>query len=346
MVTAELGDDVYAEDPTVNDLEARAARILGKQSACLMPSGTMSNLASILAHCPRGSKVIVGDDSDIYVYEAGGASVCGGVMYHPVANQPDGTLDLTEVENAFPPDPDDPQFAAPALLCLENPQNHTGGRVLPMSYLADVSAWARERRLRVHIDGARIFNAALSLDVPVADIAAHGDSVQFCLSKGLGAPVGSMVVGTTEFIGQVRRVRKMLGGGLRQSGVLAAAGIVALDNRARLIEDHETARRFAAGLAEIPGITVDGPETAINMVFFRISSPKWDTGTFLAAARDRGVYLAELGTDRIRSVTHHGVSPQDIDYALDVISALLQDESAPPASVRRTHDGHSSILTR
>jgi threonine aldolase len=346
MVTADLGDDVYAEDPTVRDLESMAAGVLEKQAACLMPSGTMSNLASILTHCPRGSKVIVGEDSDIYVYEAGGASVCGGVMYHPIANQPDGSLGLDAIEAAFPPDPADPQFAAPALLCLENPQNHTGGRVLPMSYLADVSAWAKERRLPIHMDGARIFNAALSIGKPASHIAAHADSVQFCLSKGLGAPVGSMVAGTADFVGRVRRVRKMLGGGLRQSGVLAGAGIVALENRARLAEDHETARRFAAGLATIPGIAVDPAGPAINMVFFRIVDPRWDTQAFLTAAHARGVSLAELGHDRIRSVTHHGVGADDIDYALDVIRSLIEDQPVRPVSVRRNHDDHSSVFAR
>ena len=339
MVTAQLGDDVYGEDPTVRELEALSARLLGKEAGCLLPSGTMANLASILTHCPRGSKTIVGDESDIYVYEAGGASVCGGVTYHPVRNRPDGTLDLAEVAAAFPPDPDDPQFAPPALLCLENPQNHSGGRVLPMSYLDDAAALARERGIALHLDGARIFNAALALGIDAADIARHGDSVQFCLSKGLGAPAGSMVVGRRELVNQVRRVRKMLGGGMRQSGVLAAAGIVALNHRDRLREDHATARRLAEGLARLPGVAVEPAQPRMNMVFFRVAGP---VRTFLTAAAARGVNLAELGPGRIRAVTHVGVTAADIDHALDVIRSITADQP----DTRRNHDGHRAALVR
>lgn len=339
MVTAELGDDVYGEDPTVRELEALSARLLGKEAGCFMPSGTMSNLASILTHCPRGSKVIVGEESDIYIYEAGGAAVCGGVVYHPVPNQADGTLDLTAIEAAFPPDPDDPQFALPALLCLENPQNRCGGKVLPLSYLGDVHAFAREKGLAVHLDGSRIFNAALSSGVPVAEIAGYADSVQFCLSKGLGTPAGSMAVGSGAFVGAARRVRKMLGGGMRQSGVLAAAGIVALENRGRLAQDHETARRLADGLAGIPGIAVDPAEVGINMVFFRVVAPLLDNDEFLTAAEARGVGLAELGYGRIRAVTHYGVEPEDIDHVLDVIRSILEEHPT-----RRTHADHKPIL--
>jgi len=243
MQAAELGDDVYAEDPTVRELERLAAELLGKQAACFMPSGTMCNLTAILSHCERGANVIVGEESDIFVDEAGGASVCGGVMYHAVPHRADGGLDLAAVREAFPADPADPQFALPALLCLENPQNQCGGKILPMSYLRSVAELARQQRIPVHLDGARIFNAALGLGVPVEEIAAQADSVQFCLSKGLGAPVGSLLTGTVEFIGRARRLRKMLGGGMRQAGVLAAAGIVALRQRARLAEDHRTATR-------------------------------------------------------------------------------------------------------
>jgi threonine aldolase len=340
MVSAELGDDVYGEDPTVRRLEALAARLLGKEAGCLLPSGTMANLTSILAHCPRGSKVIVGDESDIYVYEAGGASVCGGVMYHPIRNRTDGTLDLAQVAAAFPPDPHDPQFAPPALLCLENPQNHSGGRVLPMSYMEDAAALARERGISLHLDGARLFNAALALGLPAADIARHADSVQFCLSKGLGAPVGSMVVGGREFVARVRRLRKMLGGGMRQAGVLAAAGIVALENRQRLNEDHLTARRLADGLARIPGVEVEPAQPRINIVFFRVAMP---VAGFLAAAAAHGVNLAELGPGRIRAVTHVGVTAADIDHTLEVIRRLL---IADPPENRKSHDGHRHAFAR
>lgn len=346
MARAELGDDVYGEDPTANRLEALAAGLLGKQAACFMPSGTMANLASILTHCPRGSKVIAGDESDIYVYEAGGASVCGGVVYHPVANQADGTLALDEVLAAFPPDPEDPQYAAPALLCLENPANHSGGHVLPLSYLDEVAELARQTGIAVHMDGARIFNAALAGGVPAERIAACADSVQFCLSKGLGAPAGSMVAGSAQFIARVRRVRKMLGGGMRQAGVLAAAGIVALQDRGRLREDHETARRLADGLAAIPGIVVRPEQTVMNMVFFHLDTPHLDTRGLIAAARERGVVLAELGSGRIRCVTHYGVELADIEYALDVIRTIIEDRSTASVPERISHVDHESVVSR
>lgn len=346
MVSAEVGDDVYAEDPTVADLERLAATILSKQAACFMPSGTMCNLVAILSHCARGSKVIVGEESDIYVWEAGGASACGGVMYHPVPHRADGGLDLDAVLAAFPADPSDPQFALPGLLCLENPQNQCGGKVLPMSYLRSVSDLARTRGIPVHLDGARIFNAALSSGVAVQEIAAQADSVQFCLSKGLGAPVGSMLVGTSEFIDRARRLRKMLGGGMRQSGVLAAAGIVALQNRERLIEDHQTARRLADGLGEIAGLIVDTPEPEINMVFFRTSAPGLDNSALIAAARSRGVTMAELRRGQIRLVTHCDISAEDIDYTLTIIRSILGEHLSSQEAARRSHDHHNPVLAR
>jgi threonine aldolase len=346
MATADLGDDVYGEDPTVNELEATSARVLGKEAACFLPSGTMANLASIMTHCPRGSKAIVGEESDIYVYEAGGASVCGGVVFHPVPQQPDGTLALDAVAAAFPADPGDPQFALPRLLCLENPQNQAGAKVLPLSYLAEAAALAAEREIALHLDGARIFNAALACGVPASEIARHADSVQFCLSKGLGAPVGSMAVGTAEFVGGVRRVRKMLGGGMRQCGVLAAAGLVALAERDRLAEDHELARRFAAGLARIPGIAVDTADVSTNMVFFRIVDPAWDNRRFLAECSAAGIGLAELAHGQIRSVTHRGVDAVAIDHALAVIGAILRDHPIPTTMARECHDDPDFVLAR
>ncbi|GHH85672.1 threonine aldolase [Streptomyces sulfonofaciens] len=327
MTAARLGDDTYGEDPTVRELELLAARTLGKGDGCFMPSGTMANLASILTHCPRGTKVVVGAESDIYVYEAGGASVCGGVVFEPVRNAPDGTMALADIEAAFPEDPEDPQFALPSLLCLENPQNRCGGRVLPLDHLAQVAELARRRGVPVHLDGARIFNAALSSGVPASEIARHADSVQFCLSKGLSAPVGSMVVGDAGFIDGVRRVRKMLGGGMRQVGVLAAAGLVALEEMVdRLADDHVSARALAAGLALLPGVTVEPVET--NMVFFRVAHPTLTQDKFLSLCSAEGVHLAELGHGRIRAVTHAGVSDGDVERALAVFRRILAPVAA------------------
>ncbi len=206
-----LGDDVYGEDPTVCALEELAAHKLGKEAACLMPSGTMANLTAIMAHCPRGSKVLVGNESDIFIYEAGGASVCGGITYDPIPTQPDGQLSLHDLAESFPDDPMDPQFALPALICLENTHNRCGGTILPLEYLQQISQFARARELPVHLDGARIFNAAIALDIDPSEITKYVTSVQFCLSKGLAAPIGSMVVGDSTFINCTRRIRKMLG---------------------------------------------------------------------------------------------------------------------------------------
>ncbi|GAP48931.1 GntG family PLP-dependent aldolase [Streptomyces azureus] len=323
MGQARLGDDVYGEDPTVRELEEKAAQLLGKEAGCLMPSGTMANLASIMTHAPRGSKVLVGTESDIYVYEAGGASVCGGVVYEPVVNRPDGTLPLADLRAGFPDDPEDPQFALPSLICLENTQNRCGGVLLSFEYQREVRELADERGIGVHLDGARIFNAAVALGRPPADLAQYADSVQFCLSKGLSAPIGSMVVGSADFVRGVRRVRKMLGGGMRQAGLLAAAGLVALDDYERLAEDHDNALRLAKGLADIDGITVDPDAVQTNIVMFRVTAPGFTWQIFADAAARQGLAIAELGHGRLRAVTHRGVDSADIDAALTVVRRVI-----------------------
>jgi threonine aldolase len=318
---APLGNDCYGEDPTVNRLERLAAERLGTEAACLMPSGTMANLAAMMAHAPRGTKALVGAESDIYLYEAAGASVCGGICYEPIANQPDGTIALSDLAAGFPEDPDDPQFARPALICLENTQNRCGGVILPQEYQAAVAAFARSRGVPVHLDGARLFNAAAGLGLPPAAIAQYADSVQFCLSKGLRAPVGSMLAGSGEFISAARRIRKMLGGGMRQAGIIAAAGIVALQEAERLADDHVLARRLADLLAAIPGVEVLPVQT--NIVLFRLSEQEFSTEKFVAAARREGVALGGFGPGRIRAVTHRDVTETDIDQAAEIIGRLL-----------------------
>ncbi|MEV7612038.1 low-specificity L-threonine aldolase [Streptomyces sp. NPDC089799] len=323
MEQAELGDDVYGEDPTVLALEALAAKVTGMAAACLMPSGTMANLAAIMAHSPRGSKVLVGAESDIYVYEAGGATVCGGVVYEPIPNQPDGTLSLEDLAKAFPDDMEDPQFALPSLICLENTQNRCGGSILPQEYLARVADFAAARGVAVHMDGARLFNAAVGADVPVADITQYADSVQFCLSKGLSAPIGSILAGDADFIVRARRIRKMLGGGMRQAGFIAAAGIVAIESASRLSQDHALARRLARGLAEIDGIDVQPDSVQTNIVMFRVGEDRFTWQEFVDACKLRGLAVAELGHGRIRAVTHAGVEEQDIEDALEIVRELL-----------------------
>ncbi|MFE1479622.1 low-specificity L-threonine aldolase [Streptomyces fimicarius] len=325
MNEARLGDDVYGEDPTVLELEERAADLLGKQAGLLLPSGTMANLVSIMTHAPRGSKMLVGAESDIYIYEAAGATVCAGVMYEPVPNQSDGRLLLSDLRRGFPDDPDDEQFALPSLICLENTQNRCGGVVLPQTYLKEVWEFAHEREVAVHLDGARIFNASTALGLPVGEIAQYADSVQFCLSKGLGAPIGSMVVGTAEFITEARRARKMLGGGMRQAGLIAAAGLVALDDLHRLQDDHANALRLAEGLAGTDGIEVDPAAVQTNIVMFRVTDPRFTWQTFVEAVGLHGLALAELGHGRLRAVTHCGVREADIDRALAIVRRVLAD---------------------
>ncbi|MDX6282785.1 MAG: threonine aldolase [Kribbellaceae bacterium] len=322
MTAAALGDDVYGEDPTVNQLEELAATTVGKPAACLMPSGTMANLAALLAHVPRGGKVLVGSESDIYLYEAGGASVCGGIMYDPIPTQPDGTLGLDDLAAGFPLDPDDSQFALPGLICVENTHNRMGGRVLDDTYLAQLKRFAAARGVPVHMDGARIFNAAVASGVGAESIAGHADSVQFCLSKGLSAPIGSILAGDAGFIEKARRIRKMLGGGMRQAGIFAAAGLVALTTMTdRLAEDHALALQLAEGLADLDTIDVNPAEVTTNIVLFRLKPGTMDVPDFLQAASRHGLSLTEFGHNRIRAVTHRGLTPTDISDALTIVAA-------------------------
>ncbi len=324
MTRACLGDDVYQEDPTVRALEELAAYKLGKEASCFMPSGTMANLTSIMAWCTRGSKIIVGNEADIFIYEAGGASVCGGVVYEPIQTQPGGLLLLRDLERAIPDDPDDPQFARPALLAIENTHNRCGGTILPLDYLQEIFDFAQRKGLPVHMDGARIFHAAVALGIDVSVIASYAHSVQFCLSKGLAAPVGSMVVGEAAFIERVRRIRKMLGGGMRQAGIVAAAGVVALEQMVdRLAEDHANALRLARGLAQLPQIQVDLSMVQTNIVLFRVIDERFTWQTFVESARSRGVHFGELGYERIRAALHYGISTRDVDQALNIVSDVL-----------------------
>ncbi len=322
MARAELGDDVYGEDPTVNRLEALAAERVGKQAAMLTPSGTMGNLCALMAHCGRGDEAIVGDGSHIYNYEGGGASALGGIVYHILPNQPDGTLALDHLRAAVRW-LDDPHSAQTRLICLENTHNHCGGTVLPPAYMADVARLARERGLAIHLDGARLFNAAVALGIDAREITRHVDSVQFCLSKGLSAPVGSLLCGDADFIKRARRARKMLGGGMRQAGVIAAAGIVALETMIdRLAEDHANARMLAEGLAGLPQIAIDLERVQTDIVIFELRNGM-DADTFVHRLRARGVLVGDMGGERIRAVTHYGIDAGDIEQALDVISSVL-----------------------
>lgn len=329
MFTAEVGDAGYGEDPTVQRLEALAATLMGKQEAAFMCSGTQSNLAALLAHCRRGHEVIVGERSDLYDFEAGGVSVVGGLVLHPVTTQADGRLALDDLRAAMR-DKSDHQCAPPGIIVLENPHCQMGGRVLPATYVDEVRALADEHQIPIHLDGARIFNAAVASQRSPAQLVAAVDSVQFCLSKGLAAPFGSMVCGTRSFIERVKRYRKLLGGGLRQAGIMASAGIVALETMVdRLAEDHGRASRLADALRTIPGVRLTPPVTETNMVFFRVVRDDLSTAAFLAALNERGVRMGTLRDGVVRSVIHYMLSDDDIDRAAAAVRDVLSAESDP-----------------
>jgi threonine aldolase len=311
MAQAELGDDVYGEDPTVNKLEALAAERLGKEAALFVSSGTQGNLLAVMTHCARGDEYIVGQDAHTYRYEAGGAAVLGSIQPQPLDFEVDGTLDLGKVAAVIKPD--DYHFAKTRLLCLENTQ---AGKVLPLAYLAEASAFARKHNLVTHLDGARVFNAAAKLAVDVREITQHFDSVSSCLSKGLAAPAGSVLCGPADFIKAARRWRKMVGGGMRQAGILAAAGILALTEMVdRLADDHANAWRLAKGLAEIPGFQINREIVQTNMVFFELAEPL--VGQFAPFMAERGIIIDD-GPDPIRAVTHYGIEAEDIETVIQM----------------------------
>ena len=313
MAAAEVGDDVLGDDPTVLRLQARAAELFGMAAALFFPSGTQSNLAALMSHCQRGEEYLVGQEAHTYRYEAGGGAVLGSIQPQPLANRPDGSLDLAEVEAAIKPD--DPHFARTRLLALENT---IGGRVLGRPYLESAVALARRRGLATHLDGARIFNAAVKLRMPVADLCRGFDSVSVCLSKGLGAPAGTVLVGEAAVIDRAKRARKILGGAMRQAGIVAAAGLYALEHHVeRLAEDHANARHLAAGLAGVPGLEVEPPQT--NMVFVRIPAER---AVALKRHLEQAGVLALIGP-RTRLATHLDVSAERIDRAVAAFQAFF-----------------------
>lgn len=329
MAEAEVGDDVYGEDPTVNKLEALAAERMGKEAALFVPSGTMGNLISVLTHVRRGQEVILGDQSHIFIHEAGGASALGGAVYHPVPNQDDGTMAFQDLASAIRGT--DIHYAQPGVICLENTHNRRGGAVLTPEYVARVEAFAHEHALPLHLDGARIFNASIAAGRPVTDWTRHATSVQFCLSKGLAAPAGSIIAADRNFIGRARRQRKMLGGGMRQVGILAAAGIVALTEMVdRLAEDHANAAEFARDLAAIDGVALDPPRVQSNIIIFTIPR-NISVDAFVASVKEHGVLVSGVGGQRIRAVAHFGITREDCKKAASVIGRVIS-RSAPAAT--------------
>jgi threonine aldolase len=354
MAAAELGDDVFGDDPTVNALEERAAELLGKEAGLFVASGTMGNLVAQLAHLARGSEIIAAASSHLVMDEAAGHAVVVGASVRTLLEEADGTVDPAVIAGAFR-DPDDPHEPITGLVVLENTHAHSMGRPLGVAYEEAVAAVARANRVPLHLDGARFFNAVVALGATPTALAAPADSVTFCLSKGLACPVGSVVVGSRDFIARARRARKLVGGGMRQVGILAAAGLVALADGPdgtieRLAEDHANARRLAEGLAEIAGVESPGgiaqpapgrldPGRAVtNFVIFRVAR---DRAGFLDALAARGVLMVPYTHGAIRAVTHHGIERADVDATI----AAVRDALAETAGTRPTAGAEAASAT-
>ena len=315
MMSAEVGDDVYGEDPTVNRLESLAADMLGTEAAIYVSSGTQSNLLGIMSHCQRGDEYIVAQNAHTYRYEGGGAAVLGSIQPQPLDTAEDGTFDLGKVAENIKSD--DFHFARTRLLCLENT---TGGKVLPLTYIEEAAKLAKPRGLGFHLDGARIFNAAVSLKVDVQEISRHFDSISVCLSKGLGAPIGSVLCGTKELIDRARRQRKMLGGGMRQAGFIAAAGIYALENHInRLEEDHQNARELAEGLSLIKALSIKPDAAKTNMIFVPFGVE--ESNRLAAFLKEKGILISGRGA--LRLVPHLDISRQDIQTVIQAFESYF-----------------------
>lgn len=315
MMAAPVGDDVYGEDPTVNELEALAAGMLGTEAALYCSSGTQSNLLGLLTHCQRGDEYIVGQNAHTYLYEGGGAAVFGSIQPQPLALEPDGTLDLEKAKALIKPD--NYHFAKTRLLCLENTHN---GKALPLEYLEKARQFTRDHDLKLHLDGARIFNAATQSNCPVTQITQHADTISCCLSKGLGAPVGSVLCGTKEDITTARRWRKVLGGGMRQAGIIAAAGIYALKNNIdRLEQDHANALSLARRLNDLDHISIDMSDVQTNIVFVRIDG---DIHELCRHLKDQNILINEANPTRM--VTHLDISAEDIERVIEAVESFFK----------------------
>ena len=323
MAEAEVGDDVYRDDPTVNRLEELAADQLGKEAALFVPSGTMGNLIALLVHGQRGDEVIVGNLSHIYLNEAGGMSALGGIQPCPIQNQPDGTLALDDILTSIRTE--DVHHPITRLVCMENTQNICGGVPLTAEYTRQVGDLVHRHDIFLHIDGARIFNAAAAQNIAVRELVQPADSVMFCLSKGLAAPVGSMLVGTQKFIGRARHIRKMLGGGMRQVGIIAAAGLISLERMTkRLSEDHARAKKLADGLRQVKGLVVDANSPYTNMVYLNLSEDvSVDAHQITQKMRDFGVLVDPENARRFRLVTHYWIDDRAVEHTISAFQQTL-----------------------
>jgi len=321
MYNAQVGDDVYGEDPSINHLEEMAAEMMGKEAALFVTSGTQGNQICIMAHTQPGDEIILEEKSHIITYEVGGVGRLAGVQTKLICGK-HGIMDPSDIEAAIRED--DIHLPKTSLICLENTHNRAGGTVIPMDVLRRTYEVAKKHNIPVHMDGARIFNAATYLKVPAKEIAQYADSVMFCLSKGLCAPVGSLIVGSKDFIARARKYRKMLGGGMRQAGFLAAAGIVALETMtSRLAEDHENARLLAQGLSDIPGITIDMETVQTNIVICDISGLKMTASEFAARLYEKGIRVNGGNSPIVRFVTHYWITREDVEIAVDALKSLF-----------------------
>ena len=323
MANAEVGDDVYGEDPTINRLEELSAHMMGKEAGLFVPSGTMGNLTAVLTHCTRGDEAIMGHLGHTFLFEAGGVAALGGVMPHTIPNQPDGSLKLEDIQDAVRSE--DVHYPPSRLVILENTHNRAGGTVLGVDYTAQVAEVAHRNGLKLHIDGARIFNAAAALGIEAEALVKDADSVTFCLSKALCAPVGSVLCGSGEFIHRARKLRKQLGGGMRQAGILAAAGIVALQEMVPLLpDDHRRAHLLAQGLKSVPSLVVETDPPQTNMVFTRLDDSSPLTGSELVMlAAEKGLRFGLVGERRFRLVLHHWIDDAAVAKAVDVLNSIL-----------------------
>ena len=333
IMGAKVGDDVFGEDPTINELEKKAAELLDKEAGLFVPSGTMGNLVSILVHCERGTEIILGNKAHTFIYEAGGISAFGGIHSRQLQNQPDGTIDLDDIKSAIRAD--NVHFPKTSAITLENTHNLCNGSPLSSEYIQDVAQIAHNNNMKLHIDGARIFNSAVAQDVDVKNLVKDANSVTFCLSKGLSAPVGSVVCGSENFIYLARRVRKALGGGMRQAGIIAAAGIVSLDNMLlQISKDHINAQSLAEGISNIEGLSIDKKNIKSNILYFNIDRDRGRSENLARQTKDIDLYPFEIVLNNIhffethpntfRLVTHYGITGDDIEKTLIMIEDMCK----------------------
>ena len=321
LIQAPLGDDVFSEDPTVNMLEEKAAKLLGKEKALLVPSGTMGNLIAVLVHCPRGTEVILGDCSHTFIYEAGGISAFGGIHSHQLQNENDGTIKISSIQNAIRQD--NIHFPRTALICLENTHNMCSGSPISSQYMQDVLDLAKKNALKVHTDGARIFNAAIFQNIDVGDLVKDVDSITFCLSKGLSAPIGSVLCGTKQFIDEARRIRKALGGGMRQAGIIAASGSVALDQSIeQLVIDHDNAQYLAEEINKITYLDIEIDRIKTNILYFTINHELINGSELVNLMHDKGIKFFEVSKNKFRLVTHSGINHDNVKYVIKMFNEI------------------------